>query len=322
MHAMGWELRAGTFSFRSTLLVAVCLLWFRPGLAQATITAPTPVPTAAEKQRLNELQNRLCASKELNCDTLKSIFSDPRLQIYPPPESAPPPSQPSKTRERNPYLTDHFGLLTPGSLERCRSFIQEHASSFDAAERTYGVPREVICGHLRIETNFGIPTKLSPNPLGSRPAIDRLVSLYVRKPKVPRSQAGFTNRQKFAFTELKDLFSASSKLGWDLFAIPGSSTGAIGLVQFEPSSFSVAVDANGDGKIDLFDPDDAILSVAHYLVTRGWDRNLEHQKRAIYAYYGGHYDQDPNKFYMKAVLKYASEVRGYLADHPVQPAKF
>ena len=42
---------------------------------------------------------------------------------------------------------------------------------------------------------------------------------------------------------------------------------------------------------------------------------------AIYAYYGGHYNQDPNKYYMKAVLRYASEVCAYLKDHPVEHAK-
>ena len=89
-------------------------------------------------------------------------------------------------------------------------------------------------------------------------------------------------------------------------------------MQFEPSVFDVAVDAHGDGKIDLFDPEDAILSVAHYLVTRGWDGKPEHQKRAVYAYYGGHYDSDRYKFYMKAVLAYADAARTYLKDHPVE----
>jgi membrane-bound lytic murein transglycosylase B len=117
---------------------------------------------------------------------------------------------------------------------------------------------------------------------------------------------------------LKDLLNASSKFGWDLFQIPGSSTGAIGLVQFEPSSFRFAVDGDGDGKIDLFDPEDAILSVAHFLVTRGWDDQAEHQQRAIYSYYGGHYDADRNKYYMKAVLKYADEIGNYLKDHPLE----
>jgi membrane-bound lytic murein transglycosylase B len=116
---------------------------------------------------------------------------------------------------------------------------------------------------------------------------------------------------------MKDLLRAASDNGWDLFQIPGSSTGAIGLVQFEPSAFSVAVDGDGDGKIDLFDPNDAILSVAHYLATRGFDGQTVHQYRAIYAYYGGNYDTDPHKYYMKAVLKYAQEESKYLHDHPV-----
>ncbi len=46
----------------------------------------------------------------------------------------------------------------------------------------------------------------------------------------------------------------------------------------------------------------------------------DHQKRAIYAYYGGHYDSDPYKFYMKAVLAYAEQVRMYLQDHPIESA--
>jgi membrane-bound lytic murein transglycosylase B len=189
--------------------------------------------------------------------------------------------------------------------------------AFDAAFQIYGVPKEVICGHLRIETDFGIPTKLSPYPLGTTPAIDRLVTLYVRRPSRKQPRNRFVKRQAFALVELKDLLQAASKFGWDLFQVPGSPTGAIGLVQFEPSSFKLAVDGDGDGKIDLFDPEDAILSVAHYLVTRGWDDQPQHQQRAIYAYYGGHYEADTNKYYMKAVLKYANETSNYLKDHPV-----
>jgi membrane-bound lytic murein transglycosylase B len=229
-----------------------------------------------------------------------------------------------KEHERNPYFTKRFGLLTPESLERCKEFVQAHLLAFDAAYQIYGVPREIICGHLRIETDFGISTKLSPNPLGTVPAINRLVTLYVRKPSRKQAWNRFVHWQAFALQELKELLHAASHFGWDLFQVPGSSTGAIGLVQFEPSSFKFAVDGNGDGKIDLFDPEDAILSVAHYLVTHGWDNQPQHQHRAIYAYYGGHYDADPNKYYMKAVLKYANEMGNYLKDHPLEsgPASF
>jgi membrane-bound lytic murein transglycosylase B len=280
-------------------------------------------PVGNEDQRKNELQSRLCRVTELDCNYVTSVFRDPRLLIYPPPAPAPvqPPSRSPKEREKNPYFTKRFGLLSPESLERCRAFISEHAPAFADAYEKYGVPNEIICGHLRIETDFGIPTKLSPKPLGTRPAINQLISLYVRDKSPKDQKARFVRRQEFAFAEIRKLVAAAKMHDWDLFGIPGSPTGAIGLVQFEPSSFSVAVDGDGDGSIDLFSPDDAILSIAHYLVTRGWDHNLEHQRRAIFAYYGGHYDQDPNKFYMKAVLKYASEVRAYLEDHPLERAK-
>jgi hypothetical protein len=88
-------------------------------------------------------------------------------------------------------------------------------------------------------------------------------------------------------------------------------------VQFEPSSFKFAVEGGGDEKIDLFDLEAGNLSVAHYLVTRGWDDQPQHQ-RAIDGFYGGHYDADTSNYYMKAVLKYANEIDDYLKVHPVE----
>lgn len=301
---------------------ALAVIW--PCAVHAeTPTATKPAARAAiEAQRKNELQNRLCRQKDIDCKYVAAIFHDPRLVIYQPPTPAAvqPPSSAPREYERNPYLTNRFGLLSEESLERCRSFIAAHEEALDAAYEKYGVPKEVICGHLRIETDFGVPTKLTPKPFGSRPAINQLVSLYVRNASMREQGAHFARRQEFAFAEISKLIAAGKTNGWDLFELPGSPTGAIGLVQFEPSSFCVAVDYKGDGHIDLFDPDDAILSLAHYLVTRGWDGNPEHQKRAIYAYYGGHYDRDPHKYYMKAVLTYADGVRAYLKDHPAQSA--
>lgn len=312
---------------RHIFSLALCFVCLHAATTRAAATHAGAAPvdasglTPLERQREVTLRNKLCSNKQLSCDYVDTIFADPRLTLYPPPEPAPPPSPAAKkTRERNPYLTERFGLLTPESLERCRSFIAAHSMAFNAASVLYGVPREVICGHLRLETDFGLPTRLTPHPLGTIPAVSRLVSLYVRQPAHQRRGSTFAHRQDFAFNQLGLLFGAASANGWDLFSVPGSPTGAIGLAQFEPSAFSVAVDGDGDHKIDLFDPEDAILSIAHYLVTRGWDANPEHEKRAVYAYYGGHYDSDPNKFYMKAVLTYADQVRSYLQQHPVESA--
>ena len=302
---------------KSILALALCLASL--GVAATSDASGAAGLTPEEEHRKSQLQERLCAAKELSCAYVVALFTDPRLEIYYPPEPERQKATPlQKERERNPFLTMRFGLLTAESLERCRGFLQAHALAFDAAYRTYGVPREIICGILRIETNFGMPTKLSPNPVGTIPAINRLVTLYVRPLPGESSPRHFARRQAFAVYELKYLLEASHRLGWDLFAIPGSPTGAIGLPQFEPSSFNVAVDGNGDGKIDLFDPADAVLSIANYLVTRGWDSEPHHQWRAIYAYYGGNYDTDQNKYYMRAVLKYADKVSEYLKDHPIE----
>ncbi len=55
------------------------------------------------------------------------------------------------------------------------------------------------------------------------------------------------------------------------FDLKGSFAGAMGYGQFMPSSYkSYAVDFNGDGHINLWDPVDAIGSVAHYFQQNGW----------------------------------------------------
>jgi len=272
--------------------------------------------TPAEEHRKAQLKERLCAVKELSCTYVTALFNDPRLVIYLPPAihvSAGEPREP----EPNPYLTARFGLLTRESLQRCREFFQAYPFAFAAAHKRYRVPREVICGILRIETDFGVPTRLSPNPVGSLPAINQLVTLYVRQRR-QWSSIYFAQRQEFALDQLKHLLQAAIRFSWDVFQIPGSPTGAIGLAQFEPSSLNVAVDGDGDGRIDLFNPADAIMSIAHYLVTRGWDTEQQHQERAIYAYYGGNYNTDSNKYYLKAVLKYAAQVQEYLSDVPAE----
>jgi hypothetical protein len=61
-----------------------------------------------------------------------------------------------------------------------------------------------------------------------------------------------------------------------------SSAGAIGFMQFEPSTWAqYGVDADGDGKIDPYDPVDAIFSAAHYLSVSGVKKN---PMQAVFQY--------------------------------------
>ncbi len=59
--------------------------------------------------------------------------------------------------------------------------------------------------------------------------------------------------------------------GEDPLSLRGSFAGAMGYGQFMPSAFKqYAVDFDGDGHINLWDPVDAIGSVANYFRANGW----------------------------------------------------
>ncbi len=80
-----------------------------------------------------------------------------------------------------------------------------------------------------------------------------------------------------------------------------SSAGAVGWMQFLPSTFKrYAVDANGDGVADPYNPVDAIFTAAHYLHAAGASKNLA---GAIFAY--NHAD-----WYVQSVLLRAKLIGG------------
>jgi membrane-bound lytic murein transglycosylase B len=61
----------------------------------------------------------------------------------------------------------------------------------------------------------------------------------------------------------------------------GSYAGAMGYGQFMPSSFrNYAVDFNGNGHTNLWDPVDAIGSVANYFKAHGWRKGSRWQYAA------------------------------------------
>ncbi len=85
------------------------------------------------------------------------------------------------------------------------------------------------------------------------------------------------------------------ELRWDPQQVYGSHKGAVGPFQFTPETWvRNAVDANGDGRKDPFDIEDAAYSAANYLVRRGGQSDL---KKALW-----HYNQD--RRYIRRVMRY------------------
>jgi hypothetical protein len=69
---------------KSILALALCLASF--GVAATAEASGAAGLTPTEERRKTQLQERLCAVKELNCTYVIALFTDPRLEIYYPPE--------------------------------------------------------------------------------------------------------------------------------------------------------------------------------------------------------------------------------------------
>ncbi|QIK39243.1 lytic murein transglycosylase B [Caldichromatium japonicum] len=136
-------------------------------------------------------------------------------------------------------------------------FGERHAGALARAESRYGVPAEYILAIIGVETRYG-------QVLGKTRIIDALATLAFAYPR----------RADYFSQELEHYLLMVREEGLDPYAPRGSFAGAMGLGQFMPSSFRrYAVDFNGDGHRNLWDPIDAIGSVAHYFAQNGWRRS-------------------------------------------------
>jgi membrane-bound lytic murein transglycosylase B len=135
-----------------------------------------------------------------------------------------------------------------------RRMMSRYPTWLGRVERKYGVQRRFIVALWGIETNYGEHT-------GGFPVIQSLVTL------------AYDGRRSTYFR--KELLNALRIL--DAGHIPlrqlkGSWAGAMGQCQFMPSSFlSYATDADGDGRIDIWNSvPDVLASAANYLQQVGW----------------------------------------------------
>ena len=146
-------------------------------------------------------------------------------------------------------------------------FWRENRYYLEKAAYIYHVAPEYIVGIIGVETNFGRDT-------GKHRLLDALTSLSLE----------YKKRSKFFRKQLEEYLLLTREEGLNPFAIRGSYGGAFGIVQFMPDSFrSYAVDFNGDGVKNLFDPADAIGSTANFFVKKGkWNPNIPVAMRVLY----------------------------------------
>jgi len=214
---------------------------------------------------------------------IDSIFSDPRIRLHPDLV------QKSKGVNVPSLISSNSRLLSQESVARGKKFLEENREFLEKIESKYGVEKEAIVAILRIETDFG-------KYLGEYYAFNIFNSV------VFYTDSGFY-RYEWAKKELISLIKLSQlsqREKFDYLGIRSSSAGAIGLAQFLPSSYlQFAVDGNGDGKINLFEVEDSIESIANYLKESGWQKN---RNKAIWRY-------NPDEHYVEGVNVYAQKLK-------------
>jgi len=177
------------------------------------------------------------------------------------------------------------GFLREKVITRARSYLNENTRLLENISSKYCVPKEIVVSILLVETRLG-------DFLGGRWAFNSLASMalcsnfetvrpYLRREVVRARNEGLARticQQKadWAYAELIALLLYADWSGFDPLSIPGSIYGAIGLCQFMPSSvLCYGVDADDDGRIDLFSKPDALRSIANYLREHGWKCSMD-----------------------------------------------
>jgi membrane-bound lytic murein transglycosylase B len=148
-------------------------------------------------------------------------------------------------------------LLTPKFMRTGREMYGRHRALLDQVSERYGVPSRIIAAVWGVESNFG---RFS----GVRPTIAALATLAWD----PRRSSLFRG-------ELLEALEILNRGEIDLDHMRGSWAGAMGQVQFMPSSYlKFAEDFDGDGRRDIWStPADVFASIANYLKGHGWKEN-------------------------------------------------
>lgn len=149
-------------------------------------------------------------------------------------------------------------FLTPERVQGGIAFWSANRETLAKAEKTYGVPANIIVAILGVETLYG-------KKQGNYRVIDALSTLAFNYPK----------RSAFFTKELGEYLLLCREQKVSPTQHLGSYAGAMGKPQFMPSSYRYyAADFTGNARKDLMNDDQAVIaSVANYFKKHGWQTN-------------------------------------------------
>jgi len=239
---------------------------------------------------------------------LQDLFTRQELKLMP--------KAVAKSLVRKEANLNYAQFLERYSVTRTISYLKTHNRILKKMENHFNISAPVVVAILSVETSCGrymgsfeavnilVTQTLSLEPEISRQIYDQIP--LEERSELDRKEIRKRLRKKSirAYKELKALLTHVKDQNIDPFTIKGSIEGAIGLPQFLPSNIKrYGFDGNGDGKIDLFQHEDAIASIASYLKAHNWreDNNYKKKKEIIRDY-------NPSDYYASTILKLAERL--------------
>lgn len=184
----------------------------------------------------------------------------------------------------------YSGYRTKKIKNLAKQCYYQYQNYFDRAEKIFKVPSSVIVAILMVETRCGksFGNSLIVNRLSRVVSVgepENLLKNYeiLKKDSATVSKEEVKLRAEYLdsvfYPQLLALFQAHLQGKLDIYTLKGSIAGAFGWPQFLPKTYlAYGIDADNDGKVDIFSASDAIYSVANFLKNEGWQENLTEQE--------------------------------------------
>lgn len=154
------------------------------------------------------------------------------------------------------YSLDEFIRIRLGSLDgfsaQVRNRINGNAAFYQSLERAYGVPAGILVAIHGMETGFG-------NFMGNENVVSSILTVAY-----DCRRSDFFTPHALAALQMVDRGMLSPGQN-------GAAHGELGHTQFLPgNALRYGVDANGDGRVDLYSLPDSLASTANFLRQKGW----------------------------------------------------
>ncbi len=162
------------------------------------------------------------------------------------------------------YALDDFIRIRLGSLDnfaaQARRVKSQNAGFYASLESAYGVPSGILLAIHGMETGFG-------RNLGNTPVVDSISTVAY-----DCRRSGFFTPHAIAALKLVDRGGLAANQR-------GAAHGEMGHTQFLPgNALTYGVDADRNGRVDLYSVSDSLASTANFLRQKGWQPGQAYQE--------------------------------------------